>query len=405
MRPLLTVVGLFYRSPGELLRLPLVFLLFLLVSCQAPTADVKLTVVTALPPSVATTLYRQISPLAQELAKVNVEIIPLPEFTLKETVMATAAVGARPWDLAIVPSSWLRVLARQQVIREVPGHHVQQMEDATALLALLGMQVDGRTMAYPIAADVVALIFNTSLVPKEPSCLAELAQLSLPPGIMPLALNLTEYSLALPLLASAVGATTTLEKSKLPEALAALRQQLSPALGNGETWKLCLEPQAEAVFAELFAEQRLAAFIGSPKVLEVLAAAKVPFRVVPVPPPCPNCPAPRPWASFLTAVVSVACPYPDLAQQVGLELAIGQGNLAINLAMRTLPVLAGEESAKLLQDFPELFGFSRALAAAQLTPPEKEELEYEKQWAKELSAILLSLPTAHSPTSNALRKR
>ncbi|MGQ9752302.1 MAG: extracellular solute-binding protein [Thermoanaerobaculaceae bacterium] len=405
MRPLSALVRLFYRSPEELSRLPLVFLLSLSVSCQVPTADVKLTVVTALPPSVAITLYRQISPLAQKLAKVNVEIIPLPEFTLKETIMATAAVGAWPWDLAIVPSSWLRVLARQQVILEVPGHHVQQMEEATALPALLGMQVDGRTMAYPIAADVVALIFNASLVPKEPSCLAELGHLSLPPGTMPLALNLTEYSLALPLLASAVGATTTLEESKLSEALAALRQQLSPALGHGETWKLCLEPQAEAVFAQLFAEQRLAAFVGSPKVLGVLAASKVPFRVVPVPPPCPNCPAPRPWASFLTAVVNVACPYPDLAQRVGLELAIHQENLAMNLAMRTLPVLAGDESAKLLGDFPELFGFYRALAAAQLTPGLKEELEYEKRWAKELGEILLSLPTTNSRTSNALRKR
>lgn len=395
MEPLSVLVR---RVPGEVLALASILLILLGVGCQTPTSDVKITVVTALPPSAATALYRQISPLARKFAKVDVEVMPLSKFILKETVMGAAAVGARPWDLAIVPSSWVGALARQQVILEVPHHHMQHMEDTAVPLAVKGMRLDGRIMAYPLAADVAAFIFNTSLIPKEPSSLGELGHL--PEGILPLALDLTEYSLALPLLASAVGATAALEESKLPEALAALRQNF-PAGDDEEIWKLCLEPQGQAVFAQLFVEGRLAAFIGNSKVLGVLKGAKMPFRVVPVPPLCPNCPAPKPWASFLAAVVSVACPYPDIAQGIALELATGQENLALNSALRTLPVLTGDESAKLLADFPELFGFYRALSAAQLTPEPK--LEYE--WAKELNEILLSLPVANAPAADALRKQ
>jgi maltose-binding protein MalE len=299
--------------------------------------------------------------------------------------------SGRKWDLALVPSTWLGRLEQHHAILEVPAHHWQRLQEVASPLALLAGQSGGKMVGYPLLAQVPVLIYSPTYFVHAPTSLESLVRAPFPAEVLPLALNLHDLNLMVPLLASALGKEAGLRPEELGEAWAKLQKLLAPALGS-QGLLLGLEPHSEALQAQLFAQGKLAAFVGGPEAVAALQDGPTPVAVLAIPPACEGCRTPRPWASFISVAVSALAPYPDLAQGTALALASPGQNVQLAGAANALPVVGPQEAVALVENKPGMLGVLRALAAARLAPPEDEWQALKEAW----EALLLSLSQAQS---------
>jgi len=358
-----------------------------LSACQPSARNATLVVVASLAPEAQQAAYEH---LQAEAAKLGVacELQAVPPRVLQESVLAfDPQGGGGHWDLALVPASWLERLARQKTILEVPAYHVQELQRALAPLALLAVSWEGSTWGYPVAVEAPALIYNPALFPTPPATLAAVAQLAVPEGVLPLGVDLANLDAVLPLLAAARGLESPRELRDLGGAWEAFLASIGPALTRPEALALWVAPNAQAAQAQLFAEGKLAAFVGGAQAAALLRKLAVPRAVVPLPPPCERCPQPRPWAHCTALVVSSACAYPDLAQALAEKLASSRRNVELTAAMGVLPVLGGEETSAFLVEDPDMLGFFRALSAARLAPAEAERASLASAWEAKLLSL------------------
>lgn len=333
------------------------------LACHTPESSPSLSLLTSLPPSDVEVLQNELHSLVAPLGTVRVKVRSVPLRVFEEAVEVftppTEGVG---WDLALVPSTWLPRLEKRQAILEVPVHHVQRLSQAVSPLALLAASGQGKTLGYPLAVDVPALFLNPRFFPQVPTSLAALVSTPLPPGVLPLGLDLRSPSVVFPLLNRLQGAPPENDVALAIQALKGLVANLPT--GTPLSLQLWTVPFAESAQAQLFVEGRLAAFVGGARAAALMEKARVPYLVVPVPPLCEGCQAPKPWAQVTTVVVNSLCPFPDLAQKLALELTLPDRNVRLNLALNTLPVVGGAEESKILAQTPSLFGFQRALDTA-----------------------------------------
>ncbi|MCS7181893.1 MAG: extracellular solute-binding protein [Thermoanaerobaculum sp.] len=363
-------------------------LLLVSLACSAPREPVSLSLLTALSGSDAAALQEHLNAIAATVEPVTVRLHTVPLRALEDTVLAfnPHTAGGR-WDLAVVPTSWIHRLHQRQAILEVPNHHVLSLQQTVMPLALLATSVQGQVMGYPLSANVEALVLNPHLFPHVPTSLAALTRTPLPPGVLPLGVNLRDPAQVLPLLAS----WETLPPDATPPALAQLLRRfllaLQPATAQRDLFNLWMTSTAPAVQAQLFAEGRLAALVSGPQVLGLLETLQKPLVVTPLPAVCEGCSPPKPWARVTAVVVSNVCPYPDLAQQLALELTTLERNVQLNLAMNLLPVAGGADESQILAKSPALFGFQRALASARVLKA-AELSETWNAWEKALALVM-----------------
>lgn len=333
------------------------------LACHAPESPPSLTLLTSLSPSDVEALQEELLSLPGPSATARVKVRSVPPRVFEEAVeVFTPHTEGGGWDLAVVPTTWLARLEKRQAILEVPVHHVQKLSQAVSPLALLAANVQGKTLGYPLAVDVPALFVNPRFFPQVPSSLMALVASPLPPGVLPLGLNLRSPNQVFPLATSGNGTPSNPDVTAAIQALAALLQNLGSAAPLSlHLWTV---PFAESAQAQLFVEGKLAAFVGGPRAAALVEKVKAPYLVVPVPPLCEGCQAPKPWAQVTAVVVNSLCPFPDLAQKLALELTLPDRNVRLNVAMNTLPVVGRGEESKILAQSPSLFGFQRVLDTA-----------------------------------------
>lgn len=368
--------------------------LALALACHTPESSPSLSLLTSLPPSDVEVLQRELGSLVAPLGTVTVKVRSVPPRVFEEAVeVFTPHAEGGGWDLALVPSPWLLRLDKRQAILEVPVHHVQRLSRAVSPLALLAASGQGRTLGYPLSVDVPALFLNPRFFPQVPTSLEALVSTPLPAGVLPLGLDLKNPRVVFPLLNSLPGAPPNPDVALATRALAGLVAKLAgEAPLSLQLWTV---PFAESAQAQLFVEGKLAAFVGGPRAAAFMEKVQAPYRVVPIPPLCEGCPAPKPWAQVTTVVVNSLCPFPDLAQKLVLELTSPDRNVRLNLAMNTLPVVGGAEESKVLAQIPSLFGFQRALdTAAVMTLDESSETW--QQWELVLERFVEDQTTARN---------
>lgn len=363
-------------------------LLFALCGCQDQGAEPGLVLLTSLPANGVEALYREVVDASEPLAPVPVEVRSVPPRVLQEMVVAfNPQQGPSQWDLALVPSTWLEQLELQQAIREVPLHHWHNLQGSLSPLALLAVSRAGKALAYPLTAEVPIFFYNPRFFPHLPTSLAAVARQDLPPGTLPLALDLNDLGLTISLLASALKTEGLVDPGDVARAWEHFAAVVGTAFVEAEAWSLWVAPGNLSPQVQLFAEGKLAAFAGELWALAMLQKLQVPFATASLPPVCEDCPSPRPWAKVSSLVVSASCPYPDLAQALALELASSPRNVTLNRLLGTLPVLGGEATASTLAENPELLGPLQALAGARLAPEEREGRALSEAWERQLLAL------------------
>lgn len=356
------------------------------LACRTPEGPPSLSLLAALPPSDVEVLQRELHSFIAPLGTVNVKVRSVSPRAFQEAVeVFTPHTEGSGWDLALVPSPWLLRLDKRQAILEVPVHHVQRLSQTVSSLALLAVSAEGKTLGYPISVDVPALLLNPRFFPQVPGSLAALVSTPLPAGVLPLGLDLRNPRVVFPLLNSLPGAPP---KPDVAFATQALRGPLANlASGAPLSFQLWAVPFAESAQAQLFAEGKLAALVGGPRTAALMEKVKTPYVVVPILPVCEGCYAPKPWAQVTAVVVNSLCPFPDLAQKLALELTSPDHNVALNLALHTLPVVGGREESRVLAETPFLFGFQRALNTATI-PTFDETSEVWQGWELALEHFL-----------------
>lgn len=389
--------------PGGLNGIFAVLSILVFGSCAAPEGPTALTLVTAFTSPELEVLQEELGSLAAARAPVDLRIRGVPQRVLEDTVMAfSPQSGGGRWDLAIVPATWLARLRQRQAILEVPVNHVQRLQEGVSSLALLAVSPQGQTLGYPLSVDVPALYVNPRLFPQIPTSLEAVAKAPLPPNVLPLGLNLRSPDQVSSWLQEARGAEPGTALSRPQETLVRIETTLAAALAFPETLRLWTVSFAENAQAQLFAEGKLAAFVGGPQFANLFEALHAPYRIFPLPPLCEGCEAPQVGARVCAVVINSFCPFPDMAQKIALELSLPERNVRLNLKRNTLPVVGGAEESKVLEQKPGLLGFQRALGSARVTQMD-ETSERWQQWEQVLTSWIQSRARAKGPTGEGKR--
>ncbi len=365
------------------------------LACRSPESSASLSLLTSLPPSDVEVLQKELHSVTASWRTVSVKVRSVPARVLEEATGAfTPPTESNSWDLALVPSSWLLRLEKRQAILEVPIHHVQRLSQAVSPLALLAANAQGKILGYPLSINVPVLFLNPQFFPEVPTSLAALVATPLPPGVLPLGLDLRTPSTVFPLLE---GGQTTQGDQNVAAGTNALKELLAKLGPKARlTLQLWTVPYAESAQAQLFVEGKLAAFVGGPRAAALMETVKAPYLVVSVPPWCESCQAPKPWAQVTVVVVNSFCPFPDLAEKLALELTSPDRNVRLNLAMNTLPVVGGAEESQILAQNPFLFRFRRALDMATVMTLD-ETSETWQQWELALERFLADQTNGNVP--------
>ena len=223
----------------------------------------------------------------------KVEVLAVPFDQLKNKVLVATPAGQGP-ELVVGPQDWLGVFSVAQLLEPLPDSLLTSMRSQVSQVALDGVTYDGKTYAYPLLMEGLALLRNPTLAPRSPKNLDDLRSYALEiqkGSVKGFYFDLRELYFSWPFF-SAYGATvfknglepglTGPEGQQACEYLRSLRQAGLIPLG------------AKNDFAKtMFLEGRLAMTLNGPWFLSDLRAKKTPYVIEPVPP------GTHPAASFI----------------------------------------------------------------------------------------------------------
>jgi hypothetical protein len=370
------------------------------LGCGSPTPNrAHLTVATSWGPLAAASLHQELLLIANELGAVDLDLKVYSPSVLREVLLRQLAAAEESWvDLAVVPNDWLTPLAQRGLLAELPASRVATLQERLVGQALLAVTEGDRVLAYPLSAEVVAFIYNPHFFPVPPRNLEEVVSAtSLPPGVVPFAFDLTDPSHVAPLATSLEGGRV--DEAGLPRIdtplLLALFGRLAPLWSCPDCWRLFHGEDLESLHVQLFAEGRLASFLGGPWLLEALEPAGQPFVVVPVPPFLAGSEAGGAFVGYQCVVVREHTPWLDLALEVGARLATSEVNDRLNGVIRRLPVRAEAYRSRRSLETSGILGFLRALETGRYLPPGEPGLARLEQ----LRQTLLRLEPRETPPS------
>jgi len=222
-----------------------------------------------------------------------VEVLAVPFDQLKNKVLVASPAGQGP-ELVVGPQDWLGVFSVAQLLEPLPQAMVDQLKQQASPVALEGVTYEGKTYAYPLLLEGLALLRNPRLAPRRPENLEDLRNYAIQiqkGGVKGFYFDLRELYFSWPFF-SAFGASvfknglepglTGPEGQQACEYLRSLRQADLIPLG------------AKNDFAKSqFLEQTLAMTLNGPWFLGDLRNRKVPYVIEPVPP------GTHPAASFI----------------------------------------------------------------------------------------------------------
>ncbi|MFI5143141.1 MAG: hypothetical protein ACHQHM_03835, partial [Thermoanaerobaculales bacterium] len=139
------------------------------------------------------TLHRELIRIAQDLGSVDIEVRRFNYSGLNDYLSKNQPREAQDTvDLAVVPSDWLGQLAQREIIGEVPSARVETMRRKLVGQSLLAVSDGGQVLAFPISADVDALVYDPGVLPFSPRTIDDVLSASLPAGVIPFGLNLAD---------------------------------------------------------------------------------------------------------------------------------------------------------------------------------------------------------------------
>ncbi len=255
--------------------------------------------------------------------------------------------------------------------------------------ALQAVSEGRRVFAYPISAQVLALVYDPALFGYPPRSIEELLSTRFGPGVLPFALDLTDPAALAPLVGSLQGTLTDADGNLLwrPATVAEVLRRLAPAWESAAGWRACRGSDLESLQVQLFAQGHLASFIAGPWLLQALEDSGRPFAVMPVPPLGPGAAPGRALVGYQCVVVSRESRWGDIALDVGARLLQEATNERINRATRRLPVLLRAYESKQGLTGPGSFGFLRALEQGQFVPATESWSEGFEQARRQLESF------------------
>lgn len=332
----------------------------------------RLSVATSWGPLAATSLQQELLAIAEALGAVEIDIQVLDAQVLQELLTRQApAVEETHLDLAVVPNDWLPRLAQRGVLAELPPSRIAAMQEQLFGQAVLAVTEGDRVLAYPLSGEVLAFVYNSRFFPSPPRSIDDVvASVALPPGVVPFAFDVANPQHVVPLAAS-LGALPPDETGVPPVTSALLDELLSrlaPIWANGSTWRLFHGDDLESLHVQLFAEGRLASFIGGPWLLEALEASGQPVGVLPIPPVTAAGTGSAAFVGYQCVGVIQTTPWLDVALEVGARLSTGEANDRLNRVIRRLPVRAEAYRSRSSMQTPGTLGFLRALEEGRSLP-------------------------------------
>ena len=342
-----------------------------LAGCRADSSPrAHLRVGTCWEGTAAQALNRELLGIARELGEVTIDVHTHSVAALYDYLLQNQPRDSlEALDIAVVPSQWLGLLAQREIIAELPSSSVEFLEPRLVSQALVAARDRNAVLGFPLSAEVHALVYAPQVFPHEPRTWEEILAAPLPSGMLPFAMDLGDpYQLA-PFLSSLQGSLLAPDGSLAwPRALTAdCLNRLAPAWKRAGVWRAFHGQGVQSLQLQLFAEGRLASFVGGPWLLPALDALGRRYAVMPIP---PLAGAPHPAQSVVSyqcLVVSRRSPWVDLAFEVGVRLLADEPSANLAQATHHLPVLASayrdERGAATGR-----VGFLRALEAGQAFP-------------------------------------
>lgn len=368
-------------APGQLARvvtrpcvLALCALLLATTACaRSGRNTARLTVGTYWGGNAAEALHRELLVVAREMGTVTVEVRSFTFNGFSDYLFESQPrTSDEALDLYVVPNDWLGRLWQRRIIAEVPPGQVDRVRDQLVRQALLTVTADDHILGFPVAAEVLALVYDPARFPSPPASLDEILAADLPPDVKPLALDIgSPYYLA-PLVSSMQGLLVDASGglSWRTDHVIDVVERLRPAWNHPGAWHLWRGRDLESLQFQLFTEGRLAAFVTGPWLLPALERSGRPFAVVPIP-PMANSPYPsRAFLSYQCVAVSRSSPWVDLAFDFAGTLCERDVNERLNRDTRRLPVLLASYQSQRAMATAGTVGFLRALESGQLFPSE-----------------------------------
>jgi maltose-binding protein MalE len=342
------------------------------VSCgQGSTEQVKLRVGTFWGGVAAEALDQELLRIAERLGPVEVELRLFSLRGLHEQLFRPQpSRGGEFLDLAIVPNEWVGQLAERGIIGELPERRVERLRRDLVSQALLAVSDGDRVLAYPVSAEVLALVYNPSLLPTPPTTIDALLQTHLSPGVMPFSIDIASPNELAALMSCFQGRMEGDEGTFLwrEDALIAVLRRLHPVWSTPGGWELSRAPDIESLQLQLLAEGKLASFAAGPWLLRALEGLHEDFAVAPLP-PFAGAPYPvRPLVGYQSVVLTRTSPWSDLAHELAAGLLGTEANERLNRRSGRLPVSQRFYETAGAVSSPATLGFLRALEEGQPVP-------------------------------------
>lgn len=343
----------------------------LLAACGAQSEQpARLSVGTYWEGAAAQSLSRELFAIAHDLGEVGIDVHAHSVEALYDYLLRTQPEDSvSALDMAVVPSSWLGLLAQREVIVELPAAVTDGLPERLVSHALMSARYGEGTLGFPIGAEVIALVYDPLVFPREPQTLEEILATPLPPGVIPFATDLADPRHLAPFAASLQGslvAENGLMDWRAGTVTAALTR-LAAAWQPAGRWPAFCGEAADSLHVQLYAEGKLASFLAGPWLLPALDNIGRRYAVRP-PPQLAGAPHPaRSLVSYQCVVVARRSPWVDLALEVGRRLLDEGANRRITDASRSLPVLASSYRDPRGPSTGRL-GFLRALEDGQALP-------------------------------------
>ena len=320
----------------------------------------------------AETLSQELLRVANSLGPVAIDLRFFTQTGLNDYLLRSQpASNPGLLDVVVIPNDWLVQLFERDLIAELPLAQVEALQQRLVRQALLAVSDDERVLAYPVSAEVLALIYDPGRFPSPPHTIDELLGASLPNGVQPFAINLLSPVHLTPLVSSFTGELLDSEGNFVwrDEDLLTVLSRLELLWRFPGAWEVCRADDPESLQLQLFNEGKLASFVGGPWLLEALEATGRPFAVMPIPPFADSPKPAQALVGYQCIAVLRETAWIDVALEVGARLTEAGANESLNRGTRLLPVLLSSYQTRQAMTTAGTVGFLRALESGQAFPP------------------------------------
>ena len=320
----------------------------------------------------AETLSQELLRVANSLGPVAIDLRFFTQTGLNDYLLRSQpAVNPGLLDLVVIPNDWLVQLFERDLIAELPLAQVEALQQRLVRQALLAVSDNERVLAYPVSAEVLALIYDPGRFPSPPHTIDEILNASLPAGVQPFAINLLSPVHLTPLVSSFQGELLDRDGNFVwrDASLLTVLTRLDPLWRLPGAWEVCRADDPESLQLQLFNEGKLASFVGGPWLLEALEATGRPFAVMPIPPFADSPQPAQALVGYQCIAVLRETGWIDLALEVGARLTEAGVNESLNRGTRLLPVLLSSYQTRQAMTTAGAVGFLRALESGRAFPP------------------------------------